>query len=240
MNDQELERELRSQSSPREAGYTPTPLPMTLDEAPGSSRGPSRLPRAVMLVGAGVAGALAVAIAAGVFSGSDPGVGATESTSPSAEASTSPSAVASTPASGSGACGPQDVTLTAEPWGGAAGSRGTVVTVTLVGGHEACRLGKGLAAEMVDANGSVLVTTAAAEPGGPVSLEPGASFTVGITWSNWCGAAPAAPVTLTLKMSGWESFMAVPFATGGLDQIPPCMGSTEPTVLSWTGLEPQQ
>lgn len=232
MNDQELERELRSQPSPREAGYTPTPLPMTPDEAPGAGRGPSRLPRAVMLVGAGVAGALAVAIAAGVFSGSDPGVGAT--------GSTSPSAVASTPASGSGACGPQDVTLTAEPWGGAAGSRGTVVTVALAAGREACTLGKGLAAQMADGNGSVLVTTGAAGSGGPVALPPGASFTIGTSWSNWCAAAPAAPVTLALKMSGWESFMAVPVATGGLDPVPPCMGSSEPTVLSWSGLEPQQ
>jgi hypothetical protein len=137
------------------------------------------------------------------------------------------------------------VSLVAEPWGGAAGSRGTVVTVTLAGGREACTLGKGLAAEITDANGSVLVTTEAAEPGGPVSLEPGASFTVGITWSNWCGAAPAAPVTLALKMSGWESFAAVSLAAvsipiGAGDPVPPCMGSTQPTVLSWTGLEPQQ
>ncbi|MEO8638930.1 MAG: hypothetical protein ABI458_03325 [Chloroflexota bacterium] len=240
MNDQELERALRSQPSPREAGYTPRPLPMTLDEAPGSSRGRSRLPRAVMLVGAGVAGALAVAIAAGVFSGSDPGVGATESTSPSAEASTSPSAEASTPASGSGACGAQDVSLAAERWGGAAGSRGTVVTVALAAGREACTLGKGLAAQIADGNGSVLVTTGAAGSGGPVPLPPGASFTIGISWSNWCASAPAAPVTLALKMSGWESFMAVPVATGGLDPVPPCMGSSEPTALSWTGLEPQQ
>jgi hypothetical protein len=193
-----------------------------------------------MLVGAGLAGALAVAIGAGVFSGAGPGVGATDSASPSAAATTSPSAAASTPASGSGACGPQDVSLVAEPWGGAAGSRGTVVTLTLAGGRGACMLGKGLAAEMVDANGSVLVTTPAAEPGGPVSLVPGASFTVGITWSNWCEAAPAAPVALQLKMSGWESFVAVPVTTGGADPVPPCMGSTEPTVLSWSGLEPQQ
>jgi hypothetical protein len=240
MNDQDPERDLRTQRGPREEGYAPVRLPMALDEAPVASRVPSRLPRAAMLVGAGLAGALAVAIGAGVFSDSGPGVGATDSASPSAEATTSPSAVASTPASGSGACGPQDVTLTAEPWGGAAGSRGTVVTVALAGGREACTLGKGLAAQMVDVNGSVLVTTAAAEPGGPVSLEPGASFTVGITWSNWCAAAPAAPVTLQLKMSGWESFVAVPVPTEAADPVPPCMGSTQPTVLSWSGLEPQQ
>ena len=239
MNEQDLERDLRKQRGPREEGYAPVRLPMALDEALVASRGPSRLPRAAMFVGAGLAGALVVAIAVGAFSGSGPGVGGTGSASPSAAAST-PSAAASTPASGSGACGPQDVTLQAEPWGGAAGSRGTVVTLTLAGGHEACALGKGLAAEIADANGSVLVTTAAAEPGGSVSLGPGASFTVGVTWSNWCAAAPAAPVTLQLQMSGWESFVAVPVRTGGADPVPPCMGSTEPTVLSWSGLEPQQ
>ena len=130
--------------------------------------------------------------------------------------------------------------MTAEPWGGAAGSRGTVVTLSLASGRQACMLGKGLAAEMLDANGSVLVTTAAAETGESVSLAPGASFTIGISWSNWCASAPAAPVTLSLKMSGWASFVAVPVPSGGADPVPPCMGSTEPTVLSWTGLEPQQ
>jgi hypothetical protein len=240
MNDQDLERDLRTQRGSREEGYAQRRLPTTLGGAPVAGRGPSRLPRAAMLAGAGLAGALAVAIAVGVFSGSGPGVGATDSASPSAAATTSPTAAASTRASGGGDCGAEDVTLTAEPWGGAAGSRGTVVTVTLAGGHDACTLGKGLAAEVVDANGSVLVTTPAADPGEPVSLEPGASFTIGITWSNWCGAAPAAPVTLQLKMSGWDSFVAVPVPTGGADPVPPCIGSTEPTALSWSGLEPQQ
>lgn len=239
MNDQDLERDLRTQRGPREDGYAPMRLPTTREEALVASRGPSRLPRAVMLVGASLAGALAVAIGAGVFSGAGPGVGATGSASPSADATTLPSAAASTPASGSGGCGPQDVSLVAEPWGGAAGSRGTVVTITLAGGHGACTLNKALAAEMVDANGSVLVTSPAVEPGGPVSLEPGASFTVGITWSNWCDAAPTEP-KLALMMSGWESFVTVPVPNGGADPVPPCMGSTEPTVLSWSGLEPQQ
>jgi hypothetical protein len=232
MNDHDLEQDLRTQRSPREEGYVPAPLPMALDGAPVVGRQASRLPRAVMLVGAGAAGALAVAIAAGLLSGTDPGVGATGSTSPSAEASTQ--------ATGSGPCKAQDVILTAEPWGGAAGSRGTVVTVTLAGGHEGCTLGKGLAAQVADANANVLATTAVSPSGGPVALTPGASFTIGISWSNWCEAAPAAPVSLALKMSGWESFATVPVANGGSDPVPPCMGSTEPTVLNWSGLEPQQ
>ena len=185
-----------------------------------------------MLVAAGLAGALAVAVAAGVFSGPEPGVGANGSTSPSAEAST--------PAAGGGPCGSQDVSLTGEPWGGAAGSRGTVVTVALASGREACQLGKGLAAEITDANGSVLVTSGPSAAGGPVALGPGDTFTIGISWSNWCAAAPAARVSLALKMSGWDSFATVDVASGGLDPVPPCMGSAEPTVLSWSGLEAQQ
>ncbi len=234
MNDQDLERQLRSQRGPREEGYVAARLPGTLDEAPVASRRPSRLQRSAMFVAAGVAGALAVAVAAGAFSGLGlgPGVGATGSSSPSAEAST--------PASGSGACGPQDVSLAAEPWGGAAGSRGTVVMVTLAAGRGTCTLGKGLTAETRDANETVLATTGTAESGEPVTLAPGVSFTIGMAWSNWCGATPAAPVSLALKMSGWESFAAVPVPTGGVDPVPPCMGSTEPTALSWTGLEPQQ
>jgi len=101
-------------------------------------------------------------------------------------------------------------------------------------------LGKGLAAQVADANGSVLVTTGASAPGGSVALADGASFTIGISWSNWCAAAPAAPVTLALKMSGWESFVPVAVPTGETDPVPPCMGSGQPSVLSWTGLEPQQ
>jgi hypothetical protein len=232
MNDQDLERDLRTQRGPREEGYLPGRLPMSLDDSAAAGRRPSRLPRAAMLVAAGAAGALAVAIAAGVFSGPGPGVGANGSTSPSAEAST--------PASGSGSCTQQDVSMTGEPWGGAAGSRGTVVTFALASGRDACQLGKGLAAEIADANGSVLVTTGAPQSGGAVALVPGASFTIGISWSNWCAAAPAAPVSLALKMSGWDAFATVTVASGGLDPVPPCMGSAEPTALSWSGLEPQE
>ena len=232
MNDHDLERDLRTQRGPREEGYLPGRLPMTLDEGVAAQRKPSQLPRAAMLVAAGVAGALAVAVAAGLFSGPAPGVGANGSTSPSAEAST--------PASGGGACGPQDVSLTGEPWGGAAGSRGTVVTVALASGRGACQLGKGLAAEITDANGSVVVTSGPSAAGEAVAVAPGDTFTIGISWSNWCAAAPSAPVSLALKMSEWDSFVTVPVAEGGLDPVPPCMGSAEPTALTWSGLEPQQ
>jgi hypothetical protein len=225
MNDNDLERDLRSQRGPREEGYAPAGLPMTLEEAPVRASGYSRLPRVAMFAGVAVAGALAVALVAGIFSGSGPDVG---SGSESPSASTPPM----------GVCQPADVVFNAEPWGGGMGSRGTVVTVTLADGRYACTLGGGVAASIKDANGDVIVSaqTAAA---GSVDLEPDAAFTVGVAWSNWCGAAPAAPVSLSLKFEGWASAVPVD-VPGGLDPVPPCNGAGEPSALSVTNLQPAQ
>ena len=230
MNDDNLERELRSQRGPREAGYTPVRLPMTPEEGPVANRRPSRLPRAVMLMGAGLAGALAVAIAAGVFSGSGPEVGA---------GSESPSAAASTPALGD--CGVLDVNFTAESWGGGAGSRGTTVTVTLAEGRLSCTLSQEMAAEIRDGNRELLVSGTSVRslprPVAPLVLEPGAAFTSGIAWSNWCGDAPTLPVKLSLQPSGWTSPVSVDVPPG-TDPVPPCSGAAEPSSLSVTWLEP--
>jgi len=227
MNDDDLERELRSQRGPREAGYTPLPMPMTPDEGPVANRRPSRLPRAAMLTAAGLAGALAVAIAAGVFSdpGSGPEVGA---------GSESPSADASIPAAGS--CGVADVTFTAEPWGGGAGSRGTVVTVSLNGGASPCTIPLPVNAEIADANGTVLVSgrTPASDEG--LSLGADASFDIGIAWSNWCEAQPAAPMTLLLKVGDQSPS---PVGSVPATAVPPCNGDGESN-LSLTDLQPHQ
>ncbi|HEV8252424.1 MAG TPA: DUF4232 domain-containing protein [Candidatus Limnocylindria bacterium] len=224
MNDDNLERELRSQRGPREAGYVPVPLPMTPDEGPVGNRRPSRLPRAMMLVAAGAAGALAVAFAAGVFSGTGPEVGSS-STTPSAEASAAP-----------GTCGPDDVTLEAEPWGGAAGSRGTLVTISLADGRDACVVIGAISAQIKDANGSVLVDGESAGAGESVSLEPGSAPALSITWSNWCGPSPAAPVGLWVALEGWPSALSVT-VPDGTDPVPLCLGASVPSSLSVADLE---
>lgn len=224
MNENDLERELRSQRGPREEGYVPARLPMTPDEGPVANRRPSRLPRAAMLVGAGLAGALAVAIAAGAFSGPAPEVGA-DSSSPSAEASRSAKT-----------CGPDDLTLAADPWGGAAGSRGTLVTISLADGRDACVVAGAISAQIRDANGSVLVEGESAGAVGPIILEPGAAPLLSVTWSNWCGPSPAAPLGLWLTLDSWPSPspVAVP---DGTDPVPPCSGASVPSSLSVADLE---
>lgn len=230
MNDEDLERELRSQHGPREGGYAPAPLPVTLDGASVTVARPSRLPRAGLVVGAALAGALAVAVIAGIFSASDSGVGGTDSASPSASASTQ----------AEGSCAPMDVAFSAEPWGGAAGSRGTTVTIALAGGRYACSFPRGVTAQIADANGTVLLTASAPPAAGSVTLEPGGAFALSVVWSNWCAADVAAPVTLSLTPDGWASPVPVAAPAGGPDIPPPCSGAGSPSTLYVTKLAPQR
>jgi hypothetical protein len=231
MNDQDLERQLRSQRSPREEGYTPAPLPMILEDARSATSPSGRLLRTGMFVGVAVAGALTVAVVGTILSGPpDHGVGGANSASPSA--------AASTPASGIGVCGPQDVILTAEPWGGAAGSRGTVVSVALAAGGTQCDLPKAVHAEVVDANGKHLVKGATPTTDGSVALAPAASLQVGVAWSNWCEGQPAAPMTLFF---GFGNQVPSPVGAAGsvpASAVPPCNGNGAST-LSLTDLQAQ-
>jgi len=230
MNDDELERALRSQQGPREAGYAPTPLPSTLE--PGRSPGPSRLMRLGILVPAAVAGALAVAVAGSLLSGTAPGPGGTSGSS---------QPTASTSASGAVApCAPADVAFSAEQWGGSAGGRGTVVTATLMSGRDPCTLSTAVVGQIADADGKALVHGGSDVSGRTVALETDAAFTVGVQWSNWCGEAPAAPVQLSLSLSGWDGAWApIRVPTPGTDPVPPCNGPGQPSSLSLTELQPQ-
>ena len=150
-----------------------------------------------------------------------------------------PSSVAATPTPGAStgsACAASDVVLTAEPWGGAAGSRGTVVTVTLADGAAPCDVATGPRGRRSTVPGRSSSSRTVAV-GGTTRLEAGASYTVGVAWSNWCDPAPAGPVGLELQLDG-SSWMPVP-PSGGADPVPPCMGS-DPTSLSTTELQAVQ
>jgi len=185
-----------------------------------------------ILVPAAVAGALAVAVAGSILSGTEPGPGGTSgSPQPSASATASGAATA---------CAPADVAFSAEPWGGAAGSRGTVVTVRLAPDRYACILSTAVIGQITDADGKALVRGESDVSGRTVALEAGAAFTIGVQWSNWCGEAPAAPVQLSLSLSGWGGAWApISVPTAGLDPLPPCNGPGQPSSLSLTELQAQ-
>lgn len=226
MNNNDLERRLRSESGPREQGYRGSPLPDALDMAPQTPRR-SGLMRSALILSTVAAGVLAV-IAFSVLmtpDTSDGGVGANESTSPSASASSPEPA----------ACQPIDLALTAEPWGGAAGSRGTAVTITLADGRYACYLQRHMGGEIWDATDKPLVGAYVPAVHDPVVVQPGDVFTVGVSWSNWCGNAVAGPVSLRLSSDRAEFPVDVP---AGADPVPPCMGENQESALNVTELQP--
>jgi hypothetical protein len=228
MNNEDLERRLRTERGPREQDYVPTRLPASLDAA--SRRNPSRsgLLRAAVFIPAVVAGALAVAFASAVLTGGAPNLGSSGDGSPSLSASASQAQTDD--------CRPADLSLSAEPWGAAAGSRGTVVTIGLAPGRDACYLSSQLDATITDANGDVVIPSGSDIPGNaPVWLEPGSQLAVGISWSNWCDGQIARPVSLTIFSSSDVAFpVDVP---SGVDPVPPCLGENQSSSLSVTKLQ---
>jgi hypothetical protein len=128
--------------------------------------------------------------------------------------------------------------LSAEPWGGAAGSRGTVVTVTLADGASPCNLPLPARAEIVDANGMHLIKGASPRGSGSVALGPDGSFQIGVAWSNWCQAQPAAPMTLFLSFANQVPAPVGATASVPASAVPPCNGDGAST-LSLTDLQAQ-
>jgi len=221
MNDNDLERRLRAESGPREQGYVPSQLPATVETGPPDGR-PSRALRLAILVPAVVAGVAVVAIAAALLNGSVPdGVGAGGTSTP----------ILSPTGRAPVYCQTNDVQITAEPWGGAAGSRGTVVTVRLAAGRYPCLFAP-VPGARIDAQGAPLVESEAAGMDATRTIEAGMPAEFSVTWSNWCGE-PHDTVNLVVLSGGVEYPVGVP---QGIGAVPPCMGENMPSTLSVTDL----
>jgi hypothetical protein len=229
MNDKDLEQQLRSQRGPREQGYQPADLPATLNEGV-ATRGPSPLVRAAVLVPALAAGVIVVAVAGILLR--DNGAGNVGGTTPQPSATASDDGMPV-------ACLADDLQLAAEPWGGAAGSRGTVVTVSLTDGRPSCLVSTGVSGQITDANGAVLIEQARLLMQYPdVLIHPGDNYTIGVSWSNWCGEPPARPLSLAIKIDNIPTWIVV---SEGISTptIPPCMGDeNSPGNLSLTDIQP--
>ena len=240
MKDNNLEHRLRSEIGPREQGYVASRLPDALGGRPPT--GASRQQVAVIL-SAVAAGILVVAAGSMVLSrGNGQNSGAIL---PDAFASPS-----GTPAPE--ACQPNEVFLIAEPWGAAAGSRGTTVYIGYRGAPNPsrfqCDLPLGIGGEVVDALGNVLLSKAPV-PGAPtvelmtaravpLGVAWDGGYDLGVAWSNWCSDEPAAPLRLNLLVPGWTAPVEVPVPAGGADPVPPCLGAGQPSNLSLT--QPQR
>ncbi len=99
--------------------------------------------------------------------------------------------------------------------------------LALADGAQACDLEVNAEARILDAGGIALVNGAAdliLNPQQP-RLTRAASWTITVRWSNWCGANPAQPVALQIKLFGTWHWTTVPVPVQGLDPVPPCLGA---------------
>jgi len=234
-----LERSLR-EPGPRERGYRAQPLPISLTEARQTSRGARPLLRAA-LIGAVAASAAIVTLAVTLGLPRGPvgtSAGNSSAASSSAESSLAPSSLApsSTLASASAqptnnpaaACLASNLAISADPWGGATGSRGTTVLFRTVDSASPCTLQGSPQAEVVDASGKVLANAAASNVGSPVQLGSGRVAELNVLWSNYCPETQQLAFTLVLHLGG----VPIELKATDPDGPPPCNGAGQPSTLS--------
>jgi hypothetical protein len=198
---------------------------------------------------AGIAIALALAAAALVFlvlrpTGGD--VGSSPSPSPaavavaSASASPSPSPTPSptltatptpTAVPTPGPCDQANLTAKIVDWTGAAGSRGADVTLTNTGSSPC--IVRGLARpQLVDGRGTILIDGAAPAASSALTIAQGGTLKTLVVASNYCGAAPKAPVTVAFVLTGGGRVVATPVSATDMMGVPPCNGAGAPASIT--------
>jgi len=230
MSGDRLERGLRERG-PRELGASIPPLPSDVDEARARLRAIDRhrglraLAGGVLATGATLATAAAAVVLAMTLTAHpapSPGLLPGGSGSPTFTAAQSPS--------GAFACAPGDLSAVAEAWGAAAGSRGTLVTVTNTS-DLACSVSGSPGARL--ASGGTVLAETPVDPSTskPLRLSSGSSAVTSITWSNWCDPVPSGQIDVTLLLTT-GALPVTPDATSRDVLVPPCMGSSDRNVLS--------
>jgi hypothetical protein len=101
-------------------------------------------------------------------------------------------------------------------------------------GRYPCYLERHLGGQITNSNGEPLVAADVILISQPVLIQPGEVFTLGVSWSNWCGDL-AGGFNLVLVSGDIEYPVDVP---EGIGPVPPCLGENEPSVLNVTDLQP--
>ena len=221
MNRDQILRSLR-QPGPLEEAYLPAALPADLAAAKVRRGWNGRL-MAVgqlgMMAAAVVAGAAIALVLGRLPAPGGHGVGAGGPT---------PTAAAVT------ACRSEDFAWSTDPWGGAAGSRGTTVLARGVTSLAGCEIRGPSALVLSDGNGNALLSAESAYSA--ISVHARTLLEIGISWSNWCAADPAAPLSLSLRLPGDTGSVPLVASAGGI-QVPPCNGPGQPSVLNATDFQ---
>jgi hypothetical protein len=248
MSDDRIERELRD-PGPRESAGRGRQLPADLRQARlllseiDGRRSAARV--AVRATAVALTAVAAVAVAIAIGASWQPGIlpgGASATPQPSASA-TSTAAPTPTASQGASVCAPSNLRAMADPWGGAAGSRGTTIHITLMSGPD-CVLQGNPGARILAGDGSVVIASLDptqrsdqpwVEPGAQsiTMSAQGAGTTVSVVWGNWCAAYPSGPqLELELRVAVDGPQLPVATAAGDAIPVPPCNGPGEPSSLS--------
>lgn len=126
------------------------------------------------------------------------------------------------------ACTPDDVDAVITAWDGAAGSRIATVELHQIGSTP-CMVDPLPQPWLADGHGTPLITGKAGA-GTPIMIAPGDVLNTLVQVSNYCGAEPAAPVTLAFTQNG-AAFVATALSPTDLSGLPPCSGDTAPAVI---------
>jgi len=236
MTHERIEHGLRAELPEDESRYVARPLPASVAEARASVGSRRAEPRTGVM--AATAGLVAVGIVAAVVTWT--ALQASQSGGPGTGSGILPSATANPSASPAGiaGCRGMDFAVASDPWDSAAGSRGTVIVFRLVDSTVSCTLPTQLTGRITDAGGAVLVTgTSPAMP--PESrIAAGTQLELGVSWSNWCGAAPAEPLMLEIRLATDDAWIPMIPPVGSTILIPPCMGNGQPAALNLTDFQP--
>jgi hypothetical protein len=201
-------------------------LTITATSAPASRRRPSRI--AILVV----FGALLVGACDNAPS---PSPNPSVSTSAAPSGSMTPSSGAPSPSPTAAACSGTDIRATGGPWGGAAGSRGSDIVVENQG-TAPCLLPAGPTIALVDASGTVLLSTPARAGSGP-SVGPGGTVGFSLVFGNWCAQGAQLPIHVRLALAS-DAVDITNLVVSSSGDLPPCNGPGQPASLSTTEWQP--
>jgi hypothetical protein len=150
----------------------------------------------------------------------------TPSANATATATTIPAASATATAVATpGPCDPATLAARITQWEGATGHRIASVELTNTG-SAGCTVAALLQPQLVDGNGAVLIDSPAPAPSAAVSVTSGGVLKTLVQDGNYCGPAPAAPVSVAFVFpGGLGRIVAMPLSPTDTSGVPPCLGA---------------
>jgi hypothetical protein len=133
------------------------------------------------------------------------------------------------------ACTPSRVAARITLWEGAAGHRIAHVELKNVGA-DPCKVPSLERPQLLDGHGAVLINGASPAASTLLTVAPGATLKTLVQDGNYCGAAPAAPVTVAFVLPSGQKIVAAPVSPTDAT-VPPCNGAGSPADIQmqpWT------